>query len=193
MPPLASAATSAATMVRMKSLGALGLTVVIAVAALVAAFEKDDTAAIAKLLGGVAYIDTPRNANYVENDTYVGRAAFHDGTVAIQSYVVHRKSLMDERGATAVEYALMVGLIAVAWHRSYEQYAGTQMQHRFERFAKRVGSLQGQALEDTLRLVAAGGPRRDSTSAAIDCTKIMPPARSLICGARASAASCSAS
>jgi ABC transporter substrate binding protein (PQQ-dependent alcohol dehydrogenase system) len=30
------------------------------------------------------------------------------------------------------------GLIAVAWHRSYEQYAGTQMQHRFERFAKRV-------------------------------------------------------
>ncbi|MGB6767055.1 MAG: ABC transporter substrate-binding protein, partial [Methyloceanibacter sp.] len=30
------------------------------------------------------------------------------------------------------------GLIAVAWHRSYEQYAGTQMQHRFDRFAKRV-------------------------------------------------------
>jgi ABC transporter substrate binding protein (PQQ-dependent alcohol dehydrogenase system) len=30
------------------------------------------------------------------------------------------------------------GLIAVAWHRSYEQYAGTQMQHRFERFAKRI-------------------------------------------------------
>jgi ABC transporter substrate binding protein (PQQ-dependent alcohol dehydrogenase system) len=30
------------------------------------------------------------------------------------------------------------GLVAVAWHRSYEQYAGTQMQHRFERFAKRV-------------------------------------------------------
>ncbi len=30
------------------------------------------------------------------------------------------------------------GLSAVAWHRSYEQYAGTQMQHRFERFAKRV-------------------------------------------------------
>ena len=30
------------------------------------------------------------------------------------------------------------GLIAVAWHRSYEQYAGTQMQNRFERFAKRI-------------------------------------------------------
>jgi ABC transporter substrate binding protein (PQQ-dependent alcohol dehydrogenase system) len=29
------------------------------------------------------------------------------------------------------------GLTATAWHRSYEQYAGTQMQHRFERFAKR--------------------------------------------------------
>ena len=30
------------------------------------------------------------------------------------------------------------GLIAVAWHRSYEEYAGTQMQNRFERFAKRI-------------------------------------------------------
>jgi ABC transporter substrate binding protein (PQQ-dependent alcohol dehydrogenase system) len=30
------------------------------------------------------------------------------------------------------------GLTAVAWHRSYEQYAGMQMQHRFERFAKRI-------------------------------------------------------
>jgi ABC transporter substrate binding protein (PQQ-dependent alcohol dehydrogenase system) len=30
------------------------------------------------------------------------------------------------------------GLIAVAWHRSYEQYAGMQMQNQFERFAKRV-------------------------------------------------------
>jgi ABC transporter substrate binding protein (PQQ-dependent alcohol dehydrogenase system) len=30
------------------------------------------------------------------------------------------------------------GLSAVAWHRSYEQYAGMQMQNRFERFAERV-------------------------------------------------------
>lgn len=30
------------------------------------------------------------------------------------------------------------GLSAVAWHRAYEQYAGTQMQNRFERFAKRI-------------------------------------------------------
>jgi len=30
------------------------------------------------------------------------------------------------------------GLTPVAWHRSYEQYAGMQMQNRFERFAKRV-------------------------------------------------------
>lgn len=29
-------------------------------------------------------------------------------------------------------------LSAVAWHRSYEQYAGTQMQNRFERLAKRA-------------------------------------------------------
>ena len=33
--------------------------------------------------------------------------------VAIQSFIVHRRALMEERGATAVEYALMVGLIAV--------------------------------------------------------------------------------
>jgi ABC transporter substrate binding protein (PQQ-dependent alcohol dehydrogenase system) len=30
------------------------------------------------------------------------------------------------------------GLTATPWHRSYEQYAGMQMQNRFERFAKRV-------------------------------------------------------
>jgi ABC transporter substrate binding protein (PQQ-dependent alcohol dehydrogenase system) len=30
------------------------------------------------------------------------------------------------------------GMSAVAWHRSYEQYAGMQMQSRFERFAKRI-------------------------------------------------------
>lgn len=33
--------------------------------------------------------------------------------VAIQSFIVARKTLIEERGATAVEYALMVGLIAV--------------------------------------------------------------------------------
>ena len=30
------------------------------------------------------------------------------------------------------------GLVAFAWHCSYKQYAGTQMQHRLERFAKRI-------------------------------------------------------
>ncbi|MGB2932377.1 MAG: ABC transporter substrate-binding protein [Methyloceanibacter sp.] len=30
------------------------------------------------------------------------------------------------------------GLTAVAWHRAYEQYAGMQMQNRFERFAQRI-------------------------------------------------------
>jgi ABC transporter substrate binding protein (PQQ-dependent alcohol dehydrogenase system) len=30
------------------------------------------------------------------------------------------------------------GLVAVAWHRSFEEYAGTQMQNRFERIAGRI-------------------------------------------------------
>jgi ABC transporter substrate binding protein (PQQ-dependent alcohol dehydrogenase system) len=30
------------------------------------------------------------------------------------------------------------GLQAVAWHRSFEQYAGTQLQNRFEKLTKRV-------------------------------------------------------
>jgi ABC transporter substrate binding protein (PQQ-dependent alcohol dehydrogenase system) len=30
------------------------------------------------------------------------------------------------------------GLMAVAWHRSYEQYGGSQLQGRFEKFAKRL-------------------------------------------------------
>ena len=34
--------------------------------------------------------------------------------VTIQSAVARRKAEIDERGATAVEYGLMVGLIAVA-------------------------------------------------------------------------------
>ena len=33
--------------------------------------------------------------------------------VVLQAFVAHRRALMDDRGATAVEYALMVGLIAV--------------------------------------------------------------------------------
>ena len=34
--------------------------------------------------------------------------------VSIQSWVASRKAEIEERGATAVEYGLMVGLIAVA-------------------------------------------------------------------------------
>ena len=30
------------------------------------------------------------------------------------------------------------GLVAVAWHRSYEEYAGQELQNRFERYAKRI-------------------------------------------------------
>ena len=34
--------------------------------------------------------------------------------VNLQTWIADRKAQIDERGATAVEYALMVGLIAVA-------------------------------------------------------------------------------
>ena len=34
-------------------------------------------------------------------------------TVAVQTWIASRRAEIDERGATAVEYALMVGLIAV--------------------------------------------------------------------------------
>jgi pilus assembly protein Flp/PilA len=34
--------------------------------------------------------------------------------VAVQTWIAGRRAEIDERGATAVEYALMVGLIAVA-------------------------------------------------------------------------------
>jgi pilus assembly protein Flp/PilA len=34
--------------------------------------------------------------------------------VSLQNYIAGRKAEVEERGATAVEYALMVGLIAVA-------------------------------------------------------------------------------
>lgn len=34
--------------------------------------------------------------------------------VSLQNYVASRRSEIEERGATAVEYGLMVGLIAVA-------------------------------------------------------------------------------
>ena len=34
--------------------------------------------------------------------------------VSLQAWITGRKAEIDERGATAVEYALMVGLIAVA-------------------------------------------------------------------------------
>jgi ABC transporter substrate binding protein (PQQ-dependent alcohol dehydrogenase system) len=30
------------------------------------------------------------------------------------------------------------GLVAVAWHRAFEQYSGTQLQHSFEKFAGRI-------------------------------------------------------
>ncbi len=37
-----------------------------------------------------------------------------ESLVSVQNYLLARKAIIEERGATAVEYALMVGLIAVA-------------------------------------------------------------------------------
>jgi pilus assembly protein Flp/PilA len=37
-----------------------------------------------------------------------------EALVSVQTYFLARKADIEERGATAVEYALMVGLIAVA-------------------------------------------------------------------------------
>ncbi len=50
------------------------------------------------------------------------------------------------------------GLIAVAWHRSYEQYAGTQMQHRFERFAKRVMTERDYSAWLAVRAIGEAAP-----------------------------------
>jgi ABC transporter substrate binding protein (PQQ-dependent alcohol dehydrogenase system) len=58
------------------------------------------------------------------------------------------------------------GLIAVAWHRSYEQYAGTQMQHRFERFAKRVMTERDYAAWIAVRAIGEAVTRSGKTELA---------------------------
>jgi len=55
------------------------------------------------------------------------------------------------------------GLIAVAWHRSYEQYAGMQMQNRFERFAKRVMTERDYSAWVALRSVGEAVTRSGKT------------------------------
>jgi ABC transporter substrate binding protein (PQQ-dependent alcohol dehydrogenase system) len=54
-----------------------------------------------------------------------------DTAEAFGEYVPYR--IRDPRPVVGTQ-----GLAALSWHRSYEQYAGTQMQNRFERFAGRI-------------------------------------------------------
>jgi ABC transporter substrate binding protein (PQQ-dependent alcohol dehydrogenase system) len=56
------------------------------------------------------------------------------------------------------------GLLAVAWHRSYEQYAGTQMQNRFERFAKRIMTERDYAAWIAVRAVGEAVTRSGKTA-----------------------------
>ena len=58
------------------------------------------------------------------------------------------------------------GLIAVAWHRSYEQYAGTQMQHRFERYAKRIMTERDYSAWIAVRAVGEAVTRSGKTDVA---------------------------
>jgi ABC transporter substrate binding protein (PQQ-dependent alcohol dehydrogenase system) len=55
------------------------------------------------------------------------------------------------------------GLTAVAWHRSYEQYAGTQMQHRFERAAKRIMTERDYSAWIAVRAVGEAVTRSNKT------------------------------
>ena len=55
------------------------------------------------------------------------------------------------------------GLSALSWHRSYEQYAGTQMQNRFERFAKRIMTERDYAAWLAARAIGEGALRSQKT------------------------------
>lgn len=58
------------------------------------------------------------------------------------------------------------GLIATAWHRSFEEYAATQMQNRFERKAKRVMHERDYAGWIAARIFGEAVTRLNKTSAA---------------------------
>lgn len=55
------------------------------------------------------------------------------------------------------------GLVAVAWHRSFEQYAGTQMQNRFERQAGRAMTERDYAAWLSVRIVGEAVLRNSSS------------------------------
>ena len=63
------------------------------------------------------------------------------------------------------------GLVAVAWHRSFEEYAGTQMQNRFE---KKPGRIM------TERDYTAGSPCASSARPSSRTGHTMPTLRAYI-------------
>jgi pilus assembly protein Flp/PilA len=59
--------------------------------------------------------------------------------VAVQTWIAGRRAEIDERGATAVEYALMVGLIAVAIIATVS-LLGSKVQKTFNNIANTLPS-----------------------------------------------------
>ncbi len=58
------------------------------------------------------------------------------------------------------------GLVAVAWHRSFEEYAATQMQHRFEKLAGRTMTERDYGAWLAVRAVGEAALRDDAAGAA---------------------------
>ena len=58
------------------------------------------------------------------------------------------------------------GLIAVAWHRSFEEYAGTQMQNRFEKKAGRIMTERDYTAWLAVRIIGEAVVRTSKNSAA---------------------------
>ncbi|WP_290998727.1 ABC transporter substrate-binding protein [Hyphomicrobium sp.] len=56
------------------------------------------------------------------------------------------------------------GLVAVAWHRAFEEYAGTQMQNRFERKAGRIMTERDYAAWLAVRIVGEAVTRTGKNS-----------------------------
>jgi ABC transporter substrate binding protein (PQQ-dependent alcohol dehydrogenase system) len=56
------------------------------------------------------------------------------------------------------------GLVAVAWHRSFEEYAGTQMQNRFERKAGRIMTERDYTAWLAVRIVGEAVTRTGSNN-----------------------------
>lgn len=54
------------------------------------------------------------------------------------------------------------GLVAVAWHRAFEEYAGTQMQNRFERKAGRIMTERDYTAWLAVRIIGEGVTRTSS-------------------------------